>query len=247
MRRNMPRCAIPIFLAVLLFSPPAHANAMIPVFVVGWFGMFIALVPIILIEWVLLMRVGAPIWESLLAMSVANLGSTIAGMPLAIVIEIVVATNTPLYDESWDPKDTWFREWMLPAGGVLLLIPFFLMSWWIEAPIAAWILDDHPMQFVDSAVRDANIVTYGLLAALLGILLALLIRDTQASDYRNRAREAESEQDTVSVDSWTSANDHAKRGMARLRAVEGRIARRVKNRSQGMAAQAEDAERDQAA
>ncbi len=104
MRRNMLRCAIPIFLAVLLFSPPAHANAMIPIIVAGWFGMFLALVPIILIESVVLTRVGAHIWESLLAMSAANLGSTLGGIPLAIVLEIVVATNTPIYNESWDPK-----------------------------------------------------------------------------------------------------------------------------------------------
>ncbi len=44
---------------------------------------------------------------------------------------------------------------------------------------------------------------------------------------------------------WTYAK--GKRGMAKLSTAEGRIARRVTNRSQGMAAQAEDAERDQAA
>ena len=79
MNRKMLGCAIPVFLCVLLFAPPAHANVMIPVIVAGWFGMFVALVPIIIIEWVVLTRVGAHIWESLLAMSVANLGSTLAG------------------------------------------------------------------------------------------------------------------------------------------------------------------------
>ena len=150
MTRKLRIPAILIFGAVLLFAPPAHANVMIPVIVAGWFGMFLALIPVILIEWVVLTRAGAHIWESLLAMSVANLGSTLAGIPLAIVLEIVVATNTPLYHESSDTEDTWFREWMLPVGGVLLLIPFFLLSWWIEAPIAAWILDDLPAKFVDS-------------------------------------------------------------------------------------------------
>ncbi len=226
MRRNMLRCAIPIFLAVLLFSPPAHANVMIPVIVAGWFGMFLALVPIILIESVVLARGGAHIWESLLAMSAANLGSTLVGIPLAIVLEIVVATNTPLYDESWDPKDTWFREWMLPAGGVLLLVPFFLMSWWIEAPIAAWILDDLPTRFVDAAVRDANLVTYWLLATLLCLLLAFSVRDTHATVYGNRDREAEPEEDAASIDPWTVANDHAKRGMASLRVAETWIDRK---------------------
>jgi hypothetical protein len=241
----MLRCAIPIFLAVLLFSPPAHANAMIPIIVAGWFGMFLALVPIILIESVVLTRVGAHIWESLLAMSAANLGSTLVGIPLAIVLEFVVATNTPLYDESGDPKDTWYREWMLPVGGVLLLIPFFLMSWWIEAPIAAWILDDLPTRFVDVAVRDANLLTYGLLAGLLGLLLALALRDTDASVYRNRDREAEyvrsyaTRQRDINLrhqprpmhsiglhESWRLANEQARRGIASLGAAETRIDRK---------------------
>ncbi len=245
MRRNMLRCAIPIFLAVLLFSPPAHANAMIPIIVAGWFGMFLALVPIILIESVVLTRVGAHIWESLLAMSAANLGSTLVGIPLAIVLEFVVATYTPLYDESGDPKDTWYREWMLPVGGVLLLIPFFLMSWWIEAPIAAWILDDLPTRFVDVAVRDANLLTYGLLAGLLGLLLALALRDTDASVYRNRDREAEyvrsyaTRQRDINLrhqprpmhsiglhESWRLANEQARRGIASLGAAETRIDRK---------------------
>ena len=171
--------------------------------------MFLALVPIILIEWIVLTRFGAQIWESLLAVSVANLGSTLVGIPLAIVLEIVVATNTPLYEESWDPKDTWIRDWMLPAGGVLLLIPFFLMSWWIEAPITAWFLDDLPTQFVDSAVRDANLVTYGLLAALLWVMHLLVVRDTRASDDRNRYRGARFEHDTASHVPGALANDHA--------------------------------------
>ncbi len=239
MKRKLWKCAIPVFLCVRLFAPPAHANAMIPVIIAGWFGMFVALVPIIVIEWVVLTRVGAHIWESLLAMSVANLASTLAGIPLAFVLDIVVGMSTPLYDESWDPKDTWFREWMLPAGGVLLLIPFFLMSWWIEAPIAAWILDDLPAQIVNSAVRDANLVTYGLLAALLSAVLVMAIRKpSRASASRavqtRRASKASvigTEKAFEPVDPWRFApwrfaNERARQGIARLRAREGEIIRR---------------------
>ncbi len=245
MTRKLRIPSILTFGAVLLFAPPAHANVMIPVIVAGWFGMFLALVPIIVIEWAVLTRVGTHIWESLLAMSAANLGSTLVGIPLAIVLEIVVGTNTPLYAESWKPKDTWFREWMLPVGGVLLLIPFFLMSWWIEAPIAAWILDDLPTRFVDAAVRDANLLTYGLLAGLLGLLLALALRDTPATVYRNRDRAAEyvrsyaTRQRDIGLrqqprpmhsiglhESWRLANEQARRGIASLGAAETRIDRK---------------------
>ena len=236
MTRKLRIPAILIFGAVLLFAPPAHANVMIPVIVAGWFGMFLALIPIIVIEWVVLARAGAHIWESLLAMSVANLGSTLAGIPLAIMLEIVVATNTPLYHESWDTKDTWFREWMLPAGGALLLIPFFLMSWWIEGPIAAWILDDLPTQIVDSAVRDANLVTYGLLAALLSTVLVIAIRKpslagTSGAIQKRRPSKASviatekvfEPADPWRFAPWRFANERARQGIARLRVKEDGI------------------------
>lgn len=220
MTRKLRIPAILIFGAVLLFAPPAHANAMIPVIVAGWFAMFVALVPIIVIEWVVLSRIGVHVWESLLAVSVANLGSTLAGIPLAIALEIVVAMNTSLYHETSDTKDTWFREWMLPACGVLLLIPFFLMSWWIEAPIAAWILDDLPAQLVDTAVRDANLVTYGLLAALLSIPLVMIAASGPGLAETSRAvLEPASEPE----DPWQFANERARRGIARLRVKEDEI------------------------
>jgi len=224
--RNTLRCAIPIVLAVFLFSPPAHANAMVPIIVTGWFGMFLALVPIIAIETVVVTRYGAHIWDSILAMSTANLASTLAGIPLAIALEFVVGMNTPLYSESWTPKDKWIREWKVPAGGVLLLIPFFLLSWWIEAPIAAWILDDLPTRIANSAVRDANLLTYGLLAGLLCLALVWFLRDMDQEVSLNADRKAEIEEDAASVDPWASANEHAKHGMASLKAAETRINRR---------------------
>ncbi len=239
MKRKLWQCTIPVFLCVLLFATPAHANAMIPVIVAGWFGMFVALVPIIVIEWVVLSRIGAHVWESLLAVSVANLGSTLAGIPLAIVLEIVVAMNTSLYHETSDTKDTWFREWMLPVRGVLLLVPFFLMSWWIEAPIAAWILDDLPAQLVNSAVRDANLVTYGLLATLLSAVLVLAVREpSRASASRAVQTQRASKAFVVSTNKaielvdpwrfapWQSANERARQGIAKLKAKEGEIDRR---------------------
>ena len=79
-----------IVIALTLLAPPAHANAMIPFIVAGWFGMFLALVPIILIESAILVGVGAGVGEALLAMLVANLASTLVGIPLSIACEIGV-------------------------------------------------------------------------------------------------------------------------------------------------------------
>ncbi len=160
--------AVLIFGAALLVSTPAHANAMLPLIIGGWLAMIPALVPIILIESAILMRIGTGMWQALIAMSAANLASTLVGIPLAIILEILVAGSTPLYGNH--ATHGW-SKWTLPVGGVLLLIPFFLLSWWIEALIAAWILDELPSYFVERAVRDGNIVTYSILAVLLGGVL----------------------------------------------------------------------------
>ncbi len=127
---------------------------------------------------------------------------------------------------------------MLRAGGVLLLIPFFLMSWWIEAPIAAWILNDLPVQFVNSAVRDANLVTYGLLATLLSAVLVMAIRKpSRASTSRAVQTRRASKASAIGTEKafepadpwrfapWQFANERARRGIARLRWVEANIDR----------------------
>ena len=51
--------AVLIFGMVMLISPPAHANVIVPVIVAGWFGMVLVLIPIILIESAILMSIGA--------------------------------------------------------------------------------------------------------------------------------------------------------------------------------------------
>jgi hypothetical protein len=79
------------------------------------------------------------------------------------------ANTTPLYDD--DVPNEW-NVWLFPAGGMLIMVPFFLLSWWIEAPIATLFLDEFPSRTVDHAVRDANLVTYAILALLIGGVLA---------------------------------------------------------------------------
>lgn len=172
--------AVLIFGMVMLISPPAHANVIIPVIVAGWFGMVLVLIPIILIEAAILMRIGAGMWESLLAMSTANIASTLAGLPLAIMLECKVAGPARLYDEDFD------HERMLPVVGVLLLIPFFFLSWWIEAPIAMWFLDELPSQMVNLAVRNGNLATYSILAVMLVCILAWLDARAKANWFARR-------------------------------------------------------------
>ena len=118
--------------------------------------------------------------------------------------------TTRLYDDEWNPG------WNAPVAGMALLVPFFLLSWWIEAPIAAWVLDPIPELIVDHAIRDANLATYALLALLIGGLLAVATVQI--------AREANEERATHETAPVLDTNEHARRGMARLKAAEDRIA-----------------------
>ena len=210
-----------IFCAVILIAPSAHANVMVPFFVVGAFGMFLALVPIIIVETAMLMRVGVHVWDSLLAMSAANLASTLVGIPVAAILEAAVVAEIPPDQNPWEDESTRFREWMVPVSGVALLVPFFLVSWWIEAPVAAWFLDQLPPQFVNYAVRDANIVTYSVLALLVGRLLCLAVADSDGMRAMDRHADR-----IFPAGTWQIANRRARRGMAGLRAKESKILRR---------------------
>ena len=221
--KNLMRAAA-ISLAVILISPPAHANVMLPVIFVGWLGMIPALIPIILIESAMLMRIDAGIGESLLAMSAANLVSTLVGIPLAIILEILVGNTTPLYDD--DESNEW-NEWLWSAGGMLIMVPFFLLSWWIEAPIATWFLDEFPSRTVDHAVRDANLVTYAILALLIGGVFTWYLLDTAKERKTEREKRTTKKYvgPTIHMDAWQAANWHARRGLARLKVAEAEIAR----------------------
>ena len=55
-------------------------------------------------------------------------------------------------------------HWMIPVAGLVLLVPFFFASWWSEYFVSKKMLKEHPAQRVKIAVRNANIITYALLA-----------------------------------------------------------------------------------
>ena len=180
-----------------------------------------ALIPIILIESAILVRVGAGVGEALLAMLIANLASTLVGIPVSVVCEIAVAvlTGAAIYQGSWDSS----YRWKLPVGGMVLLIPFLLLSWWIESPIATWIVNDLSPQAVDYAVLMANLVTYSILAVLVGGFLTWAAWSTWQEGNNKPVRKLPDT--TVPVGNPEAANQRARLGMARLKAAETEIVR----------------------
>jgi len=122
--------------------------------------------------------------RSLFAVAMANIASTVAGVPFSVVVESVVTglvgvnlyKESPEYGDAHEKYFTWERFRMAPIWGLMALVPFFLLSWWLEAVVAGWILDDLPGGVLNTAIRDANLVTYAILALLVaGFLFRLVL------------------------------------------------------------------------
>lgn len=81
-RRPVSACrAVALLCAIAI---PSQADAGIPMLAIAWPGMFLALIPVVLIEaWVLKPRLCLSMRRALKLASVANLASTVVGVPIA--------------------------------------------------------------------------------------------------------------------------------------------------------------------
>ena len=164
---------------------PLLADAGVPMLVIELPLMAMALVPVVLIEVAVVRKsVAVPYRTALLDVGLANVGSTLLGVPLAwgvmLAIEIVAALATQggvqpdasspvtmlaalVLQVAWlGPYEDHIR-WMIPAAATVLLIPSFLVS----VPIERWILvrrwRDADKPTVRAAVLWANVWSYALL------------------------------------------------------------------------------------
>ena len=203
MSRKILRQFTPIFLAVLLIASPAHANTILPLFFMSWMAMVLALLPIIVIETIVLsVRAGTSLWESVIVATVGNLASTFIGIPVALILHAIFRAS--LDDTPKRLRTAWekFRmvvwhvqyaydeegrlpDWMWPSGCLVLMVPFFLASWLSESWVARILLDGYSARGLDQAVFGANLVTYGLLVALLSALLVWAIRNPSVPNVSN--------------------------------------------------------------
>ena len=135
------------------------ADAGIPMIFLTFPAMVALLVPIILLEaWLCKKWLSINTWTALKSNAVANVASTLMGVPAAWVlmlcVELVsvftVAQITPLnrlahqwhsplatalttlLSAAWLPPDEMRLYWMVPVAALGLLIPTFFISVWIE-------------------------------------------------------------------------------------------------------------------
>ena len=189
---NNPRLKVFTIITACLCICPAlvFADAGVPMLALIIPGFLVSIVPIIIIESLYLKRKlalrGASAWKTA---AISNIVSTVAGVPLTWFILVVVQMFTgggraygidtvigKIIAVTWQAP--WLIPyesdlgWMIPMAGMVLLVPFFFVSWWIEYLISKNILSGSDAKAVKLAVRNANLITYGLMALCLLIWLA---------------------------------------------------------------------------
>jgi len=168
-------------------APSASANVGVPMLAVVWPASWWLLVPVILLESLVavrLLRVGFV--RGARVVGIANLLSTLAGIPITWGILVLVQMLLGWGDARWMPdsltgalaavtlQSPWlmpFEEqlrWMVPAAAAVLCVPFFLMSIIAEGPVVGVLLDLDGKDTWRWAWR-ANGLTYGLIWLFLGI------------------------------------------------------------------------------
>jgi hypothetical protein len=166
---------------ILTLQNPTYllADVGLPMIFVTFPLMLVALVPVILVEvWVAKPKLqgtfGKPAW----AIGVANVVSTIVGVPIAWAVMFgmellagrlnllgngkgLTATEVIL-GSAWTGPPGNGHDWIIPAAAMILLIPTFALSWYLEALIVEKMVEPQ-WPVVRNAMLKANLASYAVL------------------------------------------------------------------------------------
>ncbi|MCI5114724.1 MAG: hypothetical protein D3921_06585 [Candidatus Electrothrix sp. AW1] len=170
-------------LCILLCIPGvASANAGVPMIFLAMPALGLSIIPIIIIEAMFLSKkLELTTSSAFKTTTISNLVSTIVGIPLTWLLLVLIqmmaggggafGLDTTLgkvlsvtLQAAWLIPYESDLHWMIPVAGLVLLVPFFFVSWWSEYFVSRKMLQEQPAQRVKIAVRNANIITYALLA-----------------------------------------------------------------------------------
>jgi hypothetical protein len=172
-----------IGLALVLLSSTASADAGVPMLFVTFPAMVLVLIPIILVETVVVARMlKLRAFPAAKPVAVANLASTFVGIPITwlmlVVLEFVTTDGgsafglrtftqkflSVVWQAPWLIPYGTDLSWMIPTASLVLLLPFFFASYWVESWVASWMLRTQSVGPVKPAVFTANLASYTLLA-----------------------------------------------------------------------------------
>jgi len=170
-------------LSILLCIPSvASANAGLPMIFLAMPALVLSIIPIIIIEAMFLSKkLDLTTSSAFKTTTISNLVSTIVGIPLTWLLLVLIqmlaggggafGLDTTLgkvlsvtLQAPWLIPYEADLDWMIPVASLVLLIPFFFTSWWSEYFVSKKMLKEHPAQRIKIAVRNANLITYALLA-----------------------------------------------------------------------------------
>ncbi len=160
----------------------ASANAGVPMIFLVMPALGVSIIPIILIEGIYLSKtLELSAFRALRTTTFSNLASTLVGIPLTWLLLVLIqmfaggggafGLDTTLgkvlsvtLQAAWLIPYESELHWMIPIAGLVLLVPFYFVSWWSKYLVSRMILKDHTAQRIKAEVRNANIITYTLLA-----------------------------------------------------------------------------------
>ena len=171
----------------------AHADMGLPMIFLAWPGMGVMLVPVIALEVVVLKRaLVTPLKRTVVVATASNVLSTVVGVPVTWIILVALQFLTAgsgavrfdfgtvagkIFAVTW--QASWLMPyesdlyWMVPVALLVLLVPFFFVSWLIEYLISRLMMRELQTRVVRRGVLRANLVSYGLLALL--VLSSLVV------------------------------------------------------------------------
>jgi hypothetical protein len=173
-----------VTLALTLISPAAHADIGVPMIAVFLPPIWLAFIPIVLVEALLLARLlDVSFGRAVTPAFLSNLASTLVGIPLMwfilAVAELIccgearglTTFSAKLYavtvQAPWLIPYEKDLRWMVPCALAVLAIPCFVASVIVEAPVNQYFLRGAERRSLWRATAIANACSYVLLALLI--------------------------------------------------------------------------------
>ncbi len=178
---NFNNNKISILFALAIFPGLAQANAGVPMIFLVMPAMALSIIPIIVIEAIYISKkLGLSNKVSARTVTISNLASMTVGIPVSWIFLVLIQMTTgggsayglnnaltKVLAVTWQAP--WLipyesdLHWMVPVAGLVLLIPFFFVSWWSEYFVSKKLIKSVEDKIIKIAVRNANLITYGLL------------------------------------------------------------------------------------